>query len=56
MGDVVTRPRNEVIHANDLMALSHQPVTEMRTDEAGGSRYEYSHYYRFYRATVLQSY
>jgi hypothetical protein len=47
MREVRSRPGNEIINAKDLMAFRQQPFTQMRTDEPGGPRYEYAHFYQF---------
>jgi len=43
MGEVLRLARNEVINADDLMTVRHQPVAQMRADEACSPGDEDSH-------------
>jgi hypothetical protein len=40
MGNVVQGAREQVVHADDGMALREQPVTEVRAEEAGAAGHE----------------
>jgi hypothetical protein len=43
MGDVIGRSGDEVVHADDLVAVAKEPVTEVRAEESGGTRDEHTH-------------